>query len=225
MHPVNPQLFTDHFDYELPGGRKRKHPSGATGTKRRKRKRPTQKKTSTKAPKLHLTEEQKRERKRVLANENSQRRKELGLCKSCPNIAIEGQTRCQDCAEKHRAWSRQYSENRRRAQGMKPRRRIDDTELKEQLRHEIAEQENQETEQQPKRVRREAYKQEQREKQASLRAERASLGLCRDCGKFRVEGQTRCSDCVLRHRQYLQRAKAKVTVLNEIRQVTASGIA
>ncbi len=103
---------------------------------------------------------------------------------------------------------------------MKPRLRTDYTELTEQIRQEIVEQEHRGTDQQPKRTRSEAYKQKRREKEASLRAERASLGLCRDCGKVSVEDQTRCPDCARKHRQYGQRAKAKAKVLKEIRQVT-----
>ena len=34
--------------------------------------------------------------------ENRQRRKELGLCKDCPNRAIDGQSRCSSCSEKSR---------------------------------------------------------------------------------------------------------------------------
>ena len=221
MQEAKTQLFADQFHYELPGGRKRKHPSGAKPTKRREHKQPTQKKTTTKAPKLHLTEEQKQERNRVLAKENAQRRKELGLCKSCPNNTINRQTRCQDCAEKHRAWLRPYSENRRRAQGITPRPRTDDTAMEEELRREIVGQENQGTGRQPKRIRSEAYKQKQREKQASLRAERASLGLCRSCGKFSVQGQTRCPDCVLSHGRSGKRGRVKTKVHKEFHQSVA----
>ncbi len=52
--------------------------------------------------KLMLTTEQKRERRRVRAAGERQRRKELGLCRDCPNVATEGQTPCPDCAEQHR---------------------------------------------------------------------------------------------------------------------------
>ena len=59
-------------------------------------------KSAIRAPKPKLTDEQKRELRRVRAAEERQRRKELGLCRDCPNVAIEGQTRCPDCAERHR---------------------------------------------------------------------------------------------------------------------------
>ena len=61
----------------------------------------------------------------------------------------------------------------------------------------------------PKRVRSEAHKKAQREKQAKIRAERNSLGLCRDCGQPRPEGQTRCHDCVTRHSRYWETYVAK----------------
>ena len=87
-------------------------PANAGNTKSRTRKvskQPTKKaasavkrKSAIRAPKPKLTEEQKRELRRVRAAEERQRRKELGLCRDCPNCAIAGQTRCADCAEKHR---------------------------------------------------------------------------------------------------------------------------
>ncbi len=59
-------------------------------------------KSATRALKPKLTDEEKRELRRVRAAEERQRRKELGLCRDCPNTAIAGQTRCADCAERHR---------------------------------------------------------------------------------------------------------------------------
>ncbi len=135
-----------------------------------------------------------------------QERKEQGLCQ-CNQPAIQGQTRCPTCAEKHRAWCRQYSENRRRAQGVKPLQRTS-PELIAQIQQEIA---AKEANQAPKRVRNDVYRKKQREKQASLRAERIALGLCCDCGKSKPEGQTRCDDCVQRRRLYWQRHVAKST--------------
>lgn len=108
------------------------------------------------------------------------------------------QTRCPACAEKHRA----YSENRRRAKGIQPRPPAKHTELIETVWKELVGPGDDGTNQKPKRVRSEAYKKAKREKQATLKAERDSLGLCRDCGKPRPEGQTRCHDCVIRHSRY-----------------------
>ena len=49
-----------------------------------------------------LTPLERKERKRTLAAQRRQNRKEQGLCVDCPNKAVAGQTRCPDCAEKHR---------------------------------------------------------------------------------------------------------------------------
>ena len=134
-----------------------------------------------------------------------QERKQQGLCCYCRQPAMPEQTRCLDCGDKHRARNRQDSENRRRAKGIKPRRRIS-PELIEQIQQDL---DAKQAHQAPKRVRNEAYKQKRREKQASLRAERQALGLCSDCGKSKPEGQTRCADCVVKHSQYWQRYVAK----------------
>ena len=64
-------------------------------------------KRAVRAPKPKHTDDQKRELKRVRAAEERERRKELDLCRDCLNSAIAGQTRCPDCAEKHRQSSKQ----------------------------------------------------------------------------------------------------------------------
>ena len=58
-------------------------------------------KSATRDLKPKLTDEQKRELRRVRAAEHRQRRKELGLCRDCKNRAVLGKTRCPDCAKKH----------------------------------------------------------------------------------------------------------------------------
>ena len=97
---------TFEFTFVLP------KPANAGGgrSKARKAAKPTRKarvgtakrKTSTKTTKPRLTDDQKRELRNVRAAEERQRRKELGLCRDCPSKAIKGQTRCPECAEKHR---------------------------------------------------------------------------------------------------------------------------
>ena len=52
-----------------------------------------------------------------------------------------------------------------------------------------------------KRVRSNTHNQKAAQHQAQVRAERKSLGLCVGCAKPSLEGQTRCSDCALKHRQ------------------------
>ncbi len=61
----------------------------------------TKRKSAIRPPKAKLTDGQKRELRRVRAAEERQRRKELGLCRDCKNLAVPGRTRCPDCAEKH----------------------------------------------------------------------------------------------------------------------------
>ena len=60
---------------------------------------PTNAKGLQKAP---LTPDERKERNRKAAAQRRQNRKEQGLCIDCPNMATLGQTRCPDCAEKHR---------------------------------------------------------------------------------------------------------------------------
>ena len=61
----------------------------------------TKRKSTVRAPKPKFTDGQQRELKRGRSAEERQRRKELGLCRDCKNLAVPGKTRCPDCAEKH----------------------------------------------------------------------------------------------------------------------------
>ena len=79
----------------------------------RPRARGSVRKPATKAARTPLTVEEKRERGRKRANERRQRQKENGLCVSCPNQPIAGQTRCPECAERHRqSWKPEYRKTR-----------------------------------------------------------------------------------------------------------------
>ncbi len=202
VNPAKPQFLTDTIFIPKRNRKRTKSTPHSKSTR-------TSKKKSASAPK---SQRLKRDQNPALSQ---QERKEQGLCR-CGQAAIQGQTRCDKCVEKHREWHRQYAEKRRRARGAQPRPRNDDTELLEQIRKEIAEREAQRASQPPKRVRGEAYNRQKREKQAQDRAERMSLGLCIQCGKPSPEGQTRCADCTLRHREYGRRERAKAKVLKEI---------
>ena len=57
---------------------------------------------------------ERKEYRRLLAQERRRKAKELGLCKSCPNPAKPGQARCPACAERHRE-SRIRSNAKRKA--------------------------------------------------------------------------------------------------------------
>ena len=55
------------------------------------------------------------EYRRLRAQEKRRKAKALGLCRSCSNPAITGQTRCPTCAEKHREYGRRSNAGRKAA--------------------------------------------------------------------------------------------------------------
>ena len=58
---------------------------------------------------------ERKERARLLAQARQRKAKELGLCRNCNKPAIEGQIRCESCAERHRVSRRAYDRKRREA--------------------------------------------------------------------------------------------------------------
>ena len=214
INNAKPQLFVDTIFIpkrtRLPS---RKHESKRTKSASRRKSTRTSPKKSVHAPNPASPNPNPQQSTRK-ANPacKRQERKERGLCR-CGQAAIQGQTRCAECATKHREWNRQNSENRRRAKGIKPHPRFDDAELVEQIQKEFAAQETRGTSRKPKRVRSEAHIQKRAQHQSQVRAERKSRGLCVGCAKPSLEGQTRCADCVLKHRQSgrRDRVKAKLT--------------
>ena len=56
---------------------------------------------------------ERRQYRRLLAQERRRKAKELGLCKNCPNPAKPGQTRCPTCAEKRREYGRRIRAKRK----------------------------------------------------------------------------------------------------------------
>ena len=199
IHTSKPQICVDTIFIPKPRLRSHKHQSKRTkSAPRQKPAPPTPKQRPSKRKKPALTR---------------QERKEQGLC-LCGQPAIHQQTRCPTCAEKHRAWNRQDSENRRRAKGAKPRPRID-AQLIEQVRKELADQEAREASAPPKRVHSKTYNQDRAQYYARRRAERKSLGLCVQCAEPSLEGQTRCPDCVLKHRQYELRGRVKAKLTSQ----------
>ena len=48
-----------------------------------------------------FTPGQRKEQDRANRAALRQRRKELGICRDCKNLAVPGKTRCSDCAAKH----------------------------------------------------------------------------------------------------------------------------
>ena len=59
-------------------------------------------KAAKKPKRVRLTAEERKERGRARTAEKRLKLKESGLCRDCRQPAIPGQTRCPDCAEKHR---------------------------------------------------------------------------------------------------------------------------
>ena len=97
--------------YELKPAPKRKtrkpaNPKAAPARPRKASKPATVKaakpKASEKPKRVLLTPEERQERARARAAEKRSELKEQGLCKDCWRPAIPDQTRCPDCAEKHR---------------------------------------------------------------------------------------------------------------------------
>ena len=212
MHYAKTQLLTDTFQYPTSRNQQRKSPSVVQDTKIRKHKEGTSPTTEATGQRPRLTEKQKKESRRKNESERRKKRRERGLCKYCPSGTTEGRTRCSHCAEKHR----QYSEQRRRARGVQPRYRCDDTKLLELSQKDDAEQDAKAASRASGRVHSEAYKLKRRETQARTRIERISLGLCVGCGEPSLEGQTRCARCALKHRVSNRRAKAQKMVLRGV---------
>lgn len=106
LFPVVLKLHRTSRKGKAKSGGKEKPSSRTKDTKKRATpKEPRQKKTP-------LTPKEKRENQRLrdyAARENS---KAIGQCRKCEERAIPGQTRCEEHAEEHRAWRREYDRNR-----------------------------------------------------------------------------------------------------------------
>ena len=68
-----------------------------------------------KSKRIPLSQEEKRARQSATEKVKRQKAKELGLCRHCGETAIEGPTRCDTCAEKHRVARRAHDKLRRTA--------------------------------------------------------------------------------------------------------------
>ena len=107
---AKPQLLTDSFHYPK-RGTKKKQKSGTRAERSRKPKAPK----DPKQKRVPLTPEAKNERRRTSFKKRLEEAKALGLCRDCREPAIEGQTRCQQCAERHRVRRREDHRRRRAA--------------------------------------------------------------------------------------------------------------
>ena len=103
--PVHPNPAYDH-EPEPKGKKRQPAKPPAPRTPARKVSKPAtiaaKPKASEKPKRVRLTPEERRERARARAVEKRSKLKEQGLCRDCQQPAIPGQTRCPDCAEKHR---------------------------------------------------------------------------------------------------------------------------
>ena len=102
---VKPQLFTDTIYFPKRNAKKQKPAAIKTTTKKRT---PSKDPSPKRTP---LSPEAKREKNRKRDREKRSTAKALGLCRDCPQPAIDGLTRC----EKHQADLLAYSRGRRAA--------------------------------------------------------------------------------------------------------------
>ena len=98
--PTNP-FYEAEPETKTPANPKAKSPR-ATNTSKPAAAKPAKPKAPKNPKRARLTVKEKQERARARAAENRTKLKDAGLCKDCRNTAIPGQTRCPECAEKHR---------------------------------------------------------------------------------------------------------------------------
>ena len=172
-----------------------------------------------------LTPEERRERQRIQFKAKLEGAKSLGLCRHCGEPAIEGQTRCETCAEKHRG-SHKNRQKERNAEpelangdpsnkpkvpdylGSKLPQPVKQTTLPQAK--PLSEKTNSESRREYERLR--AQRPERREairKAAQVHRQKAKeLGLCRACRNPALLGKDRCEICAEKHRQENQRGAA-----------------
>ena len=229
MHHAKPQLFTDTF--HLPErGTKKKKPKPASRANNTKKRMPPKDPGPKKVP---LTPEERKYRKRVQRKEQYGRAKAIGLCRHCGEPAIPGQTRCDNCAEKHRV-SRRAHDRKRRAAAQQTR---EDTQARPAASEPTSKAAPQtdtrsnETRKKPAngtaislerreynrlRNQRPERKEYQRLNEQKRRRRAKELGECRNCSEPAILHQTRCPTCAEDHRQSRRRSDAK-------RRATAKG--
>ena len=201
--------------------KKQKSASRATNTRKQQPKEPKPKRTP-------LTPEAKKERQRTRFKERLEEAKALGLCRHCREPAIEGQTRCESCAERHREGYR-----RQRGTTKQPEEKLPQELAELASSKATAQQAEQQAEhRKPETVTR-ASKPTARQEYERLRNQqperkelrrrnnrertkrRKAAGLCKECPNSSILGQTRCDECAERQRKYkVARAARKRAELN-----------
>ena len=222
MHYAKPQLLIDIFHLPKRAGKKQKSDAGAKYTKSGRSK----KQTAPKEPahkRQPLTPEARKERRQTQHKEKLDKAKSLGLCRHCGEAAIGGQTRCDQCAEKHRISHRAYDRRRLAAAKQKDevlRAKPAQATLPHRATHDSTARANKPrpkpataTSASPDRREYERLRRQRPERmEAKKRAEQErrrrarELGLCRDCSNKAIPGQTRCETCAEKHRQSRGRA-------------------
>ena len=119
MRPAESHTFQ--YTIALPQRKSKKRKAKPKATKQPKPKREPKRTTKTQRTPLSPEElirrrqtydtsrnktPERQEYARLYAQEHRRKAKETGLCRSCANPAIPDQTRCESCAEKHRAGRR-----------------------------------------------------------------------------------------------------------------------
>ena len=222
MTYAKPQLLIDTFHLPKRVGKKPKPDSGSKDTKSGRPK----KQTAPKEPahkRQPLTPEGRKERRQTQHKEKLYRAKSLGLCRHCGEPAIGGQTRCDQCAEKHRISHRAYDRRRlaaakqkdevlraKPAQATLPHRATHDSTArasKPRPKPATAKSASPDRREYERLRRQRPERMEAKKRAAQERRRRArELGLCRDCNKKAIPGQTRCDTCAEKHRQSRGRA-------------------
>ena len=225
MDYAKTQLLTDTFQYPKRGTKNKNLKSATRANHSRKPK-------ASKDPKpkrIPLTPEAKKERQSARFKERLEEAKALGLCRHYhdpPVKAIEGQTRCHDCAEKHRLQRREY-DKKRRAAAKPSEKKLPQEPVVPASSNAITPQLDQQGEHRKAKLvriastptsrreyerlrRQQPERQEfQRKSQKKIREKREASGLCKDCGEPAIPGQTRCEACAEKHRAKDKAARAR----------------
>ena len=214
VHSAKPQLFADTFRIPKREPKKNKDKPASSANNTRKRKPP-----KTPAPKkVPLTPEERTQKQKVQWKAKHGRAKSLGLCRHCGKPAILGQTRCDNCAQKHRVSRRAYDRKRRAAaeqtgEATRAGPTASDPTSKaaspaDTRSNEAGTQPANGTTMSPERrkygqTRRQTpeRKEYQRRFAQEQRQKAKESGKCRDCPAPAITGRTRCATCAENHRQ------------------------
>ena len=115
--------------------------------------------------------------------------KSLGLCRHCREPAIEGQTRCQQCAERHRARRREDDSGRRAAAKLSEERPTQEYGR-------------------PPKSRRSEQEEACLSSEQRQRERRKAAGLCKNCPEPSKPGRSRCEGCSEKQRVQEREARA-----------------